>query len=96
MMVENKKELRKEREKHYINNVYPECVNKIRFITNTKNSQKVYYENNKEQIIQKVKDYRINNREKYNKQRREHYHRNKDKINKRRRDHAQMNRLANL
>tara|TARA_R110000765_G_scaffold385128_1_gene476912 strand:- start:9 stop:503 length:495 start_codon:yes stop_codon:yes gene_type:complete len=96
MMVENKKELRKEWEKHYITNVYPECVNKIRFITNTKNSQKVYYENNKEQIIQKVKDYRINNREKYNKQRREHYHRNKDKINKRRREKHLMNRLANL
>lgn len=92
----NTKELRKQWEKHYINNVYPECVNKVRFVCDKKKLSKLYYENNKASIKKRVTDYRINNREQYNKNRRAYYKKNKEKINKRRREKSEMKRLENI
>tara|TARA_R110000764_G_scaffold34793_1_gene77681 strand:+ start:383 stop:877 length:495 start_codon:yes stop_codon:yes gene_type:complete len=95
-MVENIPELRTHWEKYYINNVYPECVNKLRYDCDKDEVQREYYEKNREQIIQNVKEYRKKNRKKYNKTRRAHYQKNKDKINKKRREKSEMKRLANL
>ena len=53
-VVENKKKVRSEREKYYINNVYPECVNITRFDYDIKKSRKEYYEKNSEKIKEKV------------------------------------------
>tara|TARA_R110001592_G_scaffold299116_1_gene570011 strand:- start:1055 stop:1549 length:495 start_codon:yes stop_codon:yes gene_type:complete len=95
-VVENKKEIRSEREKHYINNVYPECVNLTRFNYDPVKYRKEYYAKNREIKIKKSTEYRKKNKEQYNKSRREHYQRNKVAINKRRRVLAEEKRLANL
>lgn len=96
MKVDNDKEIRKKWEKHYINNVYPECVNTIRFNYDPKQSSKDYYAKNKKKIIKKNLQWRDNNREAYNKKRREYYHKNKEKICKRRKELTEMKRLENL
>ena len=45
-MVENIPELRTHWEKYYINNVYPECVNKLRYDCDKDEVQREYYEKN--------------------------------------------------
>lgn len=95
-VVINTKQERSYWEQHYINNVYPECVNTVRFNSDTKKCRKKYYDNNREKIIQRNKNYRHNNRENYNKNRRAYYEKNKEKINGQRRAKAEMKRLENL
>lgn len=94
--VENDKDIRREREKYYINNVYPECVNKVRFTYDAKANARKYYANNKEKVKERNKKCRAKNPEKYNKTRREWYAKNKDRINARKRELAEMKRLENL
>lgn len=96
MKVENDTEVRKKWEKHFINNVYPECVNTIRFNFDPKVASKNYYEKNKEKIIKKNLEWREKNREAYNKKRREYYHKNREKISKQRKENTELKRLANL
>tara|TARA_R110002073_G_scaffold89830_1_gene212360 strand:- start:1148 stop:1642 length:495 start_codon:yes stop_codon:yes gene_type:complete len=94
--VENKKEIRSQREKHYINNVYPESVNKIRFGFDKNANSRKYYANNKEKVVARNKKCKAKNKEKYNKTRRAYYDKNKEKINARRRELREMKRLENL
>lgn len=94
--VENKKDIRRIWESHYINNVYPECVNATRLRLDDKETGKLYYEKNKKKIINRVSNWRIDNREQYNTKRREWYHKNKDRINKQKREKTEMKRLANI
>jgi hypothetical protein len=95
MVVENDTEVRKKWEAHYINNVYPECVNHIRF-TGSKDTKKKYYEKNKEKCQKRSKEWKEKNKEKYNQWRREYYAKNKDKINARRRELSELKRLENI
>ncbi len=94
--VENKKEIRSQREKHYINNVYPECVNKVRFSFDRNENSRKYYSNNKEKVKERNKKCRAKNPEKYAQTRREWYAKNKDRINARKRELRELKRLENL
>ena len=95
MVVKNDKETRSKWEAHYINNVYPECVNSCRYLGD-KGRKKKYYENNKEKCIKRSKDWKEDNKEKYNEWRRKYYAENKDKINARRRELRELKRLENI
>ena len=94
--VENKKEIRSQREKHYINNVYPECVNKVRFNYDRNENSRKYYANNKEKVKERNKICKAKNKENYNKTRREYYAKNKEKINAKRRIEREYKRLENI
>tara|TARA_R110000803_G_scaffold44506_6_gene94183 strand:- start:200 stop:700 length:501 start_codon:yes stop_codon:yes gene_type:complete len=96
--IKNDKETRSFWERHYINNVYPNCVNTFRLNSKLEKRpyDKEYYHKNSEKIIQRTKSYRINNREKYNSQRRKYYSLNKEKIKNRRSINREMKRLENI
>jgi hypothetical protein len=85
--VKNEKDIRNEREKHYINNVYTECVNTIRFNFDPKKFSKDYYAKNKNKIIERTIKWRNENREAYNAQRRKYYQKNKEKICQKRKEY---------
>jgi hypothetical protein len=78
--VKNDKDTRKYWESHYINNVYPECINTNRLNFDSVKFSKEYYAKNKNKIIKRNTIWRQNNREAYNAQRREYYAKNKEKI----------------
>jgi hypothetical protein len=91
--INNTKEERDYWESHYINNVYPECVNIDRFErTLPREYKRDYYLKNRERIIERVNKYRKENSEKVNATRREWYQKNKERILEERR----LERLANL
>tara|TARA_R110000782_G_scaffold94301_1_gene178041 strand:+ start:568 stop:1062 length:495 start_codon:yes stop_codon:yes gene_type:complete len=94
--VENKKEIRSQREKHYINNVYPECVNKVRFNYDRNENSRKYYANNKEKVVARNKKCKAKKPEKYAQTRRAYYDKNKEKINARKRELRELERLENL
>lgn len=71
------------REGYYIKNT-PNCVNKMIAGRTKKDSNKQYYEDNKEIICEKKKQYRQDNNQKINERKRQHYNDNKDKINEQR------------
>lgn len=91
MKCENNKETRRFHESHYINKVYPECVNEIRL----KFDRKKYYQNNKEKKIKQATKWRDKNKEKVNAKRREYYQKNKEKICKQRRESYMRSKLKN-
>jgi len=98
--IKNTKEERDYWESHYINNVYPECVNINRFQKRAKEDvkkyRKEYYKKNREKIIQNVSKYKKENREKINAKRREWYNNNKEKVSKQRKQLRELKRLENL
>ena len=96
MVCKNIKDERGYWEKHYINNVYPECVNTTRFMKDIIVCRKNYYANNKEKIVKRNLQYRIDNREAYNKSRRDYYNKNKEAINAKRRQKTEIKRLENI
>lgn len=93
--VENKKEIRSQREKHYINNVYPECVNENRLNfdrkEHSKKMYKIYYRKNKEMVNEKARIRYQQNKEKRIKQASEWRNKNKEKVNAKRREYYQKN-----
>ena len=80
MICSNDKETRKKWESHFINNVYPDCVNEKRLNFDRNEWARNYYHNNKEKRIKYSKDWREKNKEKVNAKRREYYAKNKDKL----------------
>ena len=96
MVVQNNKAERSYWEKHYINNVFPECLNTTRYDYDLDDYHKDYYLKNKTKLNEQVKQYRKKNREAYNKTRREYYHNNKEAITKQRAILREHKRLANL
>jgi len=92
MTCKNNSVERKKWERHFINNVYPECVNQKKLTFD----RKEYYENNREEIKQKQRAARQKNKEEYNRKNRERYHKNKERILKRRKELQEMKRLENL
>ena len=96
IVVVNTRDERSYWEKHYINNVYPECINTTRYDYDLDDYHKDYYRKNKTKLNEQVKQYRKKNREAYNKTRREYYNKNKEAITKRRAILREHKRLANL
>ena len=95
--IKNTREERDYWESHYINNVYPECVNINRFKTrNVSKYRKEYYKKNREKIIRNVTKYKKENKEKINATRREWYSNNKEKISKQRQQLRELKRLENI
>ena len=91
--IKNTKEERDYWESHYINNVYPECVNINRFQpTDIIKNRKEYYRKNRERIIARSTKYKQENKEKIKIVRREWYLKNRERILEERR----LERLANL
>lgn len=98
MKCENNWKQRKLWESHYINNVYPECVNDRRLNSDPKKKAKEYYHKNKEQINAKRRaDYAAlsnsNPEHKKNKiiKSSEWREKNKEKVNAKRREYYQKN-----
>ena len=77
-------ELRK-REGEHIKNT--DCVNK--YVAGRTNKE--YYEDNKDKIIEHQKEYRINNKDKIKEHDRQRYAENKEKINKRKKEYYENN-----
>ena len=95
--IKNTQEERDYWESHYINNVYPECVNINRFQKrDVKKYRKEYYKKNRERIIQNVTKYKNKNKEKINARRREWYRNNKETVSKQRKQLRELNRLENI
>jgi hypothetical protein len=95
MKCENNWDVRTIHESHYINNVYPECVNENRLnchsLENKKKRRLKYEKLNKEKIKENRKIYYQQNREKQIKQAIEWRDKNRDKVNAKRREHYQKN-----
>ena len=96
MTCKNNSVERKKWERHFINNVYPECVNEKRLNFNPEEWGKQYYQKNKEKKIKQADEWRKNNKDKVNAGRRKYYQKNKEKILKRRKELQEMKRLENL
>ncbi len=95
MKCENNKLIRKKHESHYINNVYPECVNTDRLIIDAKEYRKIYYQENREKKIKQASEWRNNNKEKVNAKRREHYQKNKERLCKQSKERYMRLKLKN-
>ncbi len=95
MKCENNWEIRKIHERHYINNVYPECVNENRLNFDPEEWGKQYYQKNKEKKIKQANEWRKNNKDKVNARRREYYQKNKEKIKKQKRENYIRSKLKN-
>jgi hypothetical protein len=92
MKCENDWDIRSLHESHYINNVYPECVNENRLNCHKKKSELKYkqekakekakkkYEENRQKQIKRATEWRDKNRDRVNAKRREHYQKNKEKL----------------
>ena len=95
MKCENNKETRKFHESHYINNVYPECVNENRLNfdrkEHAKKMSKIYYEENKEMVNEKARKKYQENREKEIKRVNEWRDKNRERVNAKRREHYHKN-----
>ena len=79
MKVNNDKKTRNKWESHFINNVYPECINIYR-LPEPSEYRKQYYQNNRERCIRNANNWREKNKEKVNASRREWYAKNKEKV----------------
>tara|TARA_B100000767_G_scaffold275189_1_gene310916 strand:+ start:5332 stop:5808 length:477 start_codon:yes stop_codon:yes gene_type:complete len=79
--IKNTREQRDYWESHYINNVYPECVNINRFNKSDRREyEREYYKKNKQRIIERVKKYKEQNKDKLNERRRLWYTNNKERL----------------
>jgi hypothetical protein len=95
--IKNTKEERDHWESHYINNVYPECVNINRFHkVDRAQYEKEYYIKNRERIIEKSAKYKKENKEKINAKRREWYSKNREKVAKQRKQLRELKRLEKI
>lgn len=100
-VVKNNKTERDKWESHYINNVYPECVNSYRFTkTQTKEKlkqqRKEYYQKNQAKIRQRAQEYRDENRDLINEKKRIWYQQNREKVLQRRKQLRHLKFLENL
>ena len=106
MKCENIWDIRRIHESHYINNVYPECVNENRlnldskeYYKNNKQKMKIHqkknYQKNKEKKIKQATLWRDKNKDRVNAKRREHYQKNKEKLRKQRRERYMRSKLKN-
>jgi len=95
MKCENDWDIRKIHESHYINNVYPECVNENRLNfdrkEHAKKMYKIYYRENKEMVNEKARIRYQQNKEKKIKQVSLWRDKNKEKVNAKRREYYQKN-----
>jgi len=98
MKCENKWEVRKFHESHYINNVYPECVNQYRlkldgktWYEGNKEKMKIHskknYEKDKEKFIKRATEWRNNNKDRVNAKRREYYQKNKERLRQQKKEY---------
>tara|TARA_R110000822_G_scaffold35851_1_gene100838 strand:+ start:4450 stop:4929 length:480 start_codon:yes stop_codon:yes gene_type:complete len=84
MKVNNDKKTRNKWESHFINNVYPECINIYR-LPEPSEYRKQYYQNNRERCIRNANNWREKNKERVNASRREWYAKNKEKVKEQKR-----------
>lgn len=63
----------------------------IKYLEHSKILGKIYYENNKEKIIQNAKKYLLKNKEKIKQYRKEYKNKNKEQINKKQRENYKDN-----
>jgi len=83
MKVNNDKKTRNKWEGHFINNVYPDCINTYR-LKDPKEYRKKYYQNNREKCIIKSINWREKNKERVNAKRKEWYAKNKERVKEQR------------
>jgi|TARA_R110000796_G_scaffold25655_2_gene72130 hypothetical protein len=100
-VVKNNKNERDKWESHYINNVYPECVNFYRFPKVQTEAvkarkRKEYYHNNRDKFTKYSREYRSNNREYINEKKRIWYQENKEKVLQRRKQLRHLKFLESL